>query len=230
MTDAGTVAVALLIVLLLAPDMSEIGVFGVSLKRRLAAAEDKASKSEAKAENLETQVQIQSARIENLTVSLAAANATAGAAANAQVHQHQYFLSGSPAERAEAEKFGAELPGKAEAFVRGEITHPAATASAPDEHKADPVLATQLIENWETLAASLDLPPSRRGARSDFLRIKVTSERAEEFQMIFDEELRFVRLARNNVAHAQPITNQELHSAVDVSTELLRILRTPPSQ
>jgi hypothetical protein len=34
-TDAGAVAIAFLIVLLLAPDMSEVGVFGVSLKRRL---------------------------------------------------------------------------------------------------------------------------------------------------------------------------------------------------
>jgi hypothetical protein len=51
-TDAGVVAVALLIVLMLTPDMSEVGIFGISLKTRLQAAE-------GKADRLESQLQMQ---------------------------------------------------------------------------------------------------------------------------------------------------------------------------
>jgi hypothetical protein len=69
-SDAEVVAIALFVVLLLVPDMSEVGVFGVSLKRRLAAAEEKASESIAKAENLQHQLQVQSLRVETLTQNL----------------------------------------------------------------------------------------------------------------------------------------------------------------
>ena len=59
-TDAGVVAVALLIVLALAPDMSEVGVFGLSLKTRLKATEEKANR-------LESQLQMQNLRVDTLS-------------------------------------------------------------------------------------------------------------------------------------------------------------------
>lgn len=214
-SDAGVLAVALLLVLLLAPDMSEVGVLGVSLKRRLEAAERKVSDSEHKAERLESLLQMQSLRVDTLSQNIAAANA--------QATNNVYLVSSE-----EIKKIDSELPKKAEAFSRGDDPAPTVTQSSPDEESSDPLLVTRIIENWELLYVSLDLGPSRRGGRGDsFRNIDVTAHEADRFKSLFEEELQVVRAARNNVAHAKPISNEDLRSAVDISDQLVRILRNP---
>ncbi|OBG37465.1 hypothetical protein [Mycolicibacter heraklionensis] len=223
-TDASVVAVALLFALLLAPDMSEVGVFGVSLKRRVFAAEKKASDSEAKAEKLESQLQIQNLRVDMLAQNVAAATAQA---------TNNVFLYTSE----DIKKIDSQLPKKAEAFTRGDVTEPTVAdwSSAEDtetaeKEKSDARLVTRIIENWEVLAASLDLPPYRRVPRSDALRIKITANQADQFRFLFEEELQVVRAARNNVAHAKAIPIEDLRSAVDISDQLLTILTKPDQQ
>lgn len=219
--DAGVIAVALLFVLLLAPDMNEVGVFGVSLKRRLVAAEQKASDSEAKAERLESQLQIQNLRVDALAQNVASANA--------QATNNVYLYSSD-----DIKKIDSELPKKAEAFTRGDIPEPPATLSvpieekwSPEEEKSEASLVVRIIENWEILAASLDLSPYRRAPRSEPPRIKITANQCDQFRFLFEEELQVVRAARNNVAHAKAIPIEDLRSAVDISDQLVRILTTP---
>lgn len=214
-TDAGVVTVAFLIVLLLAPDMSEVGIFGVSLKRRLEAAEQKASASEAKADRLESQLQIQNLRVDTLSQNVVAATS--------QATNNVYLVSSD-----EMKKIDSELREKADAISRGEgPTLNDLQRPKTDEHGLDPVLSSLLIRNWEILAASLDLPPRRGGARSEVPRVKVSAGDIEEFTSLFDEEIQVVRAARNTVAHAGSISNDDLRTAVDISEQLLRILRTP---
>lgn len=221
-TDASVIAVALLFVLLLAPDMSEVGVFGVSLKRRLEAAEKKASDSEAKSDRLESQLQMQNLRVDTLAQNVAAANA--------QATNNVYLYSSD-----DIKKIDSELPNKVEAFTRGNIPEPPVIQWTPidgerpsEDEQSYASLAMRIIENWEILAASLDLPPYPRVSRSDLPKIKLTANQAEQFRFLFEEELQIVRAARNNVAHAKAVSIDDLRSAVDISEQLLTTLTTSP--
>lgn len=224
-TDAGVVAVALLIVLMLVPDMSEVGVFGLSLKARLQAAEGKAAASDAKADKLETQLQMQSLRVDNLTQNLAAASA--------QASGNNVFIGDEL-----LKQVSSDLPDKGREFIEGPVRVSArGVGSSPtpshvrDERSSDRInsdLAMQLIENWETLAASLDLPPYRPGGGEVGNRIPVTAEESHRFKSVFANELQIVRAARNTVAHAAPISNTDVRKAADISQQLLDILRRAP--
>lgn len=224
-TDAGVVAVALLIVLMLAPDMSEVGVFGLSLKARLQAAEGKAAASEAKADKLETQLQMQSLRVDNLTQSVAAASAQAS---GNNVFIGEEFLK----------RVSSDLPDKGRDFIEGLVPPPTEgvaptptpsyTQNERSPERVNPDLALQLIDNWETIAASLDLPPYRLGGREAIARIPVTADESSRFRNVFADELQIVRAARNTVAHSAPISNDDLQKAVDISKQLLDILRRTP--
>ena len=201
---------------MLAPDMTEVGVFGVSLKRRIAEAERKATASEAKADRLETQLHVQNLRVDSLSQNVAAAHATSNV-----------FVVSSD----EIRKVDSELPKKAEAFSRGEVFEPrTADAFQPalDEDQPNPYLVTRILENWEILAASLDLPPRRRAGRADLLRVELSPEEAAQFRRLFEEELQIVRATRNNVAHAMSIPSEDLQRAVDISDQLVRLLRNRP--
>lgn len=214
-SDAGVVALALLIVLLVAPDMSEVGAFGVSLKRRLAAAEEKASESKAKSDALETRLLIQDVKIESLSQSSAAASAHAKA---------DIFINQLPINFQELAV--SSLHDKEEALQLSMAAGPAADSDHLDERVVpNAEKSVRLIRNWEILAASLDLPPHRRGGRPDIPRVKVSGLQAERFDALFADQLQVVRAARNSVAHSSPITDQELDAAVNISEELLRILR-----
>jgi hypothetical protein len=195
--DAGVVAIALFIVLLLAPDMSEVGVFGISLKRRLAAAEEKASESIAKVENLQHQLQVQSLRVDTLTQNVAAASSQATA--------NNTTIIGE--ELIRELRFG--LHEKAQALEQGVAPSP----RKKDRHAPDPQLVTRLIANWETISESLGPPQSRSPGAADYANA-------------FQEELEVIRAARNTVAHAKPITHQDLREAVALSNDLLEVLRT----
>lgn len=213
-TDASVVAVAALLVLLIVPDMSEVGIFGVSLKRRLAQAEQKVSESEAKAERLENRLEIQNLRVDTLSQNLVAANA--------QAVNNVYLVSTE-----DIKNIDAALPEKARMYARGEVpSMPATGFLAPEaEEKLDPLMVVRLIQNWETLAWYLSLTPYHRGANAEDIGIAISLHQANLFRRLFEDELNIVRAARNNVAHAKPITDDDLSSAVDISERLLEALR-----
>jgi hypothetical protein len=213
-TDAGVVAVTLLIALLLAPDMSEIGVFGIALKRRLEAAEAQAVKSEAKADKLETQLQL--LRIETV----------AQAAASAQVSVHNDIGGFLRSEE------GRELKVRDSALsqqVNSTAGSDGAQTSTPRTYAQDisddrAQSAMKLISNWEILAASLNLPPHNRWERLEVPTLGISASEAAAFEADYAPDLSLVRKARNTVAHARPITDSDLQAAVDLSNLLLQIL------
>ncbi|WP_131829160.1 hypothetical protein [Mycobacterium numidiamassiliense] len=215
-TDASVVAVGLLLVLLLAPDMSEVGVLGVSLKRRLEAAEQKATDSEAKADRLESQLQMQNLRVDTISQNFAAAQAT-----------NQVFVVTSDA----IKQADTRLPDKIDAFSRGEALTPNTVVPSDPSvgtDTPDPFLVSRILENWEILNASLNLQPRGHGVGGDRFRVNLSSDEIELFRSTFDEEIRIVRAMRNNVAHAVPIPNEDLQRVVDISEQLLRFLRSTP--
>lgn len=220
-TDAGVVAIALLIVLLIAPDMSEVGVFGVSLKRRLAAAERDASDSKQTAENVATQLQL--LRIETLSQAAAVANAQASV-----VNNFGDFFGRDDAVALPG--LESALPVKGEAFTHDVEPGPKTSAPRPEVAANFAQMVNRLIWNWEVIAASLDLPPYPRDGRSDIPRLFVSGVEAARFANLFSKELRVVRAARNSVAHARAISEQDLQTAVDLSEQLLGILEDKPDQ
>lgn len=139
-TDAGVVAVTLFIVLLLVPDMSEVGIFGVSLKRRLEAAE-------TKAERLETQLMAQTQRVDLLSQNVATASAQGG---------NVYFLSGDSLGALDA-----NLPNKMRLFLEGGKAGPLPIETLTSDQEPDPALVVKLLDNWEKIR-SFDaiLPPA----------------------------------------------------------------------
>lgn len=206
-TDASVIAVALFALLMTAPDMGEIGVFGISLKRRLAAAEKEATDSKEKTERLEDRFILQSVRLDTLNQSVAAATAQANTT---------IYVGDASLRNAEA-----NLEDKERAFKQGAKFAPSEETSEPP---ADPKLVSQLLRNWEIIAASLDLPPQRNRRTVDIPRIPVTAENANRFANVFSEELNIVRATRNTVAHAGTISPHELQTAVNISKRLLEIL------
>lgn len=90
----------------------------------------------------------------------------------------------------------------------------------PDAHDA-----MALNRNWEILAASLDLPPCRRGASDGVARVPLTAGQAADFSGAFRDELNIVRAARNTVAHAGVLSRVELQDATEISAQLVQILR-----
>ena len=167
-TDAGVVAVTLLVVLLLAPDMSEVGIFGVSLKRRLEVAEQKAQSSatkaqaaeqkadvsetkadasEKKADRLELQLMAQTQRVDLLSQNVATASAQGG---------NVYRLSGDS-----LGVLDANLPNKMRLFREGAEAGSLPTENLTPDSEPDPALVVKLLENWEKIR-SFDaiLPPA----------------------------------------------------------------------
>ncbi|WP_199422866.1 hypothetical protein [Actinotalea solisilvae] len=210
-TDASVLTFALLVVLLVSPEMGEVGVFGISLKRRVESAEREAERSAKKAEQLEVQLALHSVRLDSVaqSVASAAAQATVGP-----------ILIGDAAIRQSLSEFGE----KARAFESGESrpgTDGAEVAERPDYERIG-----RLIDNWERIAAALDLPPRRvlRDGTSFSGVPQLSAEEASRFRAIFDEELQVIRAARNTVAHARPLEAEELALAVDLSDRLFELL------
>lgn len=179
--------------------MSEVGIFGVSLKRRLAAAETKAESSEKKAERLETQLMAQTQRVDLLSQNVATASAQGG---------NVYFLSGDSLGALDA-----NLPNKMRLFLEGEKVGPLPTETLTSDQEPDPSLVVKLLENWKTIRSFDTILPPRELNR---------------FRTVFDQELQVAQAARNTVAHSRPISTNDLQKAVDISEQLVNALRGTP--
>ena len=206
-SDASVVGSVLLVLLILSPDLSEIGVFGISLKRRLEAAEQKAKSSEEKVERVTDRLAIQSTRIDGL------AQATASAAAQATVGP--IFIGDKAIEHAQA-----VLPEKERAFLAGRDVSVDETPKPPLDYAA----IGELISNWEEINSLLGPTPYRMTQRPP-VESSLSEDDVRRFVEIFKEELQIVRAARNTVAHAGAISPEDVTSAVDISNSLLEILR-----
>jgi hypothetical protein len=129
----------------------------------------------------------------------------------------------------DAKRLESELSEKAKAYSRGDV--PMSTSgeslTGTGVQVPDPALVALILRNLELIAASLDLPPYRRGGRVDVPRLKLTTPEIVEIAGLFEEEIQLVRAARNTVAHAGFMSTEVLRVDVDVSEQLLRIIRNP---
>jgi hypothetical protein len=77
-----------------------------------------------------------------------------------------------------------------------------------------------LIRVWEELSEALFLDRQSLRAAQQVLPESLLARR-RRFLNVFGDELDFVRAARNNVAHAKPLTGDEADEAITVGRRLL---------
>lgn len=203
LTDAVSLAVIALEGLLIWPELSELGAFGLSLKRRVGEAKSRADEATAEVRDLRTTIQA----IQTQVVTLSSATANSSAVVGP-------ILIGVGAIR-QAE---ANLPDKEAAFDSGsEPQRP--QVQAPVEGGAP--AQVELLRAYETFRAALTTLQDR--ARHDASAF----ERAARFEQLFADEIRVVQAARNSVAHSLTVEPEELAAAIDIAQRLTQILTKP---
>ncbi|WP_159440975.1 hypothetical protein [Agromyces cerinus] len=192
LTSASLILLLLLVGLLLWPDLTELTVGGVTLKRKVAEAAQKATDAKEKAESLATTIQILQARIDTFAFS------------NASASNNIYFgREWTPTESERIQRQAAEA---------GEFGAEAQSGRGPLENMSDDKLQTTVIREWESLSGRLDLRPSRL-RENDPLDAEVrqrTRSLQRAFIADFEPQIRTVRDLRNAVAHGQQIPREDL--------------------
>jgi hypothetical protein len=202
-TDLSVVSGLALILFLSMPDLAEASLGGVvSIKRRLARAEE--------------EVQHQAQELQGLRMALDVR--LAAQAASASAAESNVFI-------VTADQI-ANLPGTIERKWRGESDEapPEPAVEVTDDYAENVV---RLIDNWEQLAELVPLRPRRPtgGPMSE-------GEEREEYQRsrfvsMFADEIQLVRAARNSVAHSKPLPIDAVKEAADAAEELVRIYQLP---
>jgi hypothetical protein len=204
-TDLSVVSALALILFLAAPDISEASLGGVvSIKRRLARAEE--------------QVRQQAQDLHSLRMAIDVRLATHAASASAA--ENNVFIVTSDQL--------ASLPEAIERKWRGEPPPAQPPPTGPGDDYAADVL--RLINNWEQLNELVPLRP-QRGATGVSPDDEREEYKRSAFVSLFKEEIQLVRAARNSVAHSQPLPPEAVREAADAAEELLRIFQLPfPSE
>jgi hypothetical protein len=198
-TDASIAFLALIGVLLLWPDLQEIGALGISLKKRIEA-------TQKQADQLENRFLIQEALMQNISQSVS----------NVNTVRNQITISSEKLSYLQQ-----ELPDKQRAFL--ERDKPTVMRAVGGEIDAE--LAIKLLGNWELLSRALSVSvPQYRREESGIDGIARYVEFAAQFKQTFSEELEIIRAARNAIAHSDPISAEELERAVAISDDLLATL------
>ncbi|WP_156925967.1 hypothetical protein [Glycomyces arizonensis] len=194
MVDPRIALPILLGAILILPDMSEVGILGLSLKKRVEEAERQVAQFELRI--LEQELRITSA---------------SQSAASAQVNFGGDLMFTQDA----VERSRNGVSEKRRKFLSGEDSGPDWDPSPQPNME----LVWQLLSNWEFLSEALGLAGYRRafvnGAQSKYKNY------VSRFRSQFEEELRIVQTARNTVAHARHIPDEELEEAVYLSRELM---------
>ncbi|MGC0369516.1 hypothetical protein [Microbacterium sp. SLBN-111] len=188
-SGAGLVAL-LLVAALFWPDLSEITVLGVTLKRRVAEANKKSEEAAAVAEDVKASISVLQARIDNLNF------AVASNTNNISVHvdRGEYFTTSDS--RRLADETDRDAPGRS----------PLDTASYSEYE-----LIGRVITFWASLTQALNLD-GRLEVAPDGLSPSDLA-RAERRRKFVDENrnrLRLLRRLRNAAAHHNPVDEEDL--------------------
>lgn len=197
----------LLVVALLWPDLAEVTVLGVNMKRQVEAAKAAVEAAEERVGLLEQSIQVQNLRIQTLT--------TATAANYTVLSFDGRFLN---AERAQEIR---ELASEASENEAPELTSPTDLAEVTDE-----ALKLQVLAKWESLVSLLDLDRWKRRRRDPLeqpmpLDAPPTQLQIDEFIEDHERSIQLIRNLRNSVAHARPIDRSTLISGTRLLDDLI---------
>ena len=208
LTSATVLALLLLLVLLLWPDISEITVLGVTLKRKVEEAKQDASA--AKDEVAEMRLQLVSVRssAESAVAVATQAAATAASSASANVTiNNQWRRADQRVLREEAER----VPNSTlEAHADGSLF----------VDDAD-WLTGRIIREWDRLQGALNVAPDLT-VRADIATksgVALTNAR-RDFVGSHRDVLQTLRQLRNAVAQSQDVPLQDMKAGVDLLSDL----------
>jgi hypothetical protein len=198
MTDPFAIALGIAILLLIFPEMSEVGGFGITLKRRVAQAE--ASTAQAKSQ------------LAGFQMKLAEIQASANV-------NNQIFIGNLKAVPNDVQrKVSLWNP----SFPPESVSVGAVAQAEVEEVEAAP------MEPQEPEGASRQLQLLRLAAALDLQVAALPQPSRSRFERIFHDELEAVRAARNTVAHSRSISDGDLQAALEATSELTRLASQPP--
>gem|GEM_PF-3752294 len=199
--DLTTILVLILVLFLLLPDLSEVAIPGfISLKRRV-------DDAEKRVDQVSQQLISQQTRLD--TIALAHATASVG--------DINFTVGTTPPTNLDGLVRG--LPEKAQNVLSGNAgpTEPFGPVTGTQAQ-----LIQQLIAGWEDLDNDVLITESRATFNLREMPIGL-AEKRQRFTQLFDDEIRAARQARNAVAHARPMSEEQLREAVEIVTQLRRI-------
>lgn len=221
LTDASVLALAALVLVLIWPDVSQIGAFGITLKRRVEAAVETADRSERRVSQLATEFSVQQVRVDAAIANSSSSRSDATASVG------DIIINGEQIRRNTV-----NVPNKVEELRRRPTAkdklRDEQSAPAPNIDFAQRVL--ELLRSWEVLDAALGLTSQTRRVRDERddgltaqLRARLRSRR-NRFLAAFSDEIDVVRAARNTVAHNRPISIEDLVASIDLANSLISAL------
>lgn len=215
-TSAVVLAMLLLVLLLLWPDISEVTVLGVSLKRKVEAAAKEAAEAKDQVAAL-TQL-TQSLQVQTTSV----ATSAAAAAASASVSQNFILpdIPWSPRASSRVEKSIPELQQELRDLMASGVGLNLDTVREVDEAKehleydalSDDELKMQLIGEWQRFDDLLDIHDIRRPIRDERLPEREARRRQAQRGFIADyrDTISGVRSLRNAVAHGRVVERDDV--------------------
>jgi len=205
-TSATVLLFLLLVVALLWPDISEITVLGVSLKRKVAEARAAAESARESVDHLRDVVQHQQTQIDAVT--------TATATSTTNIHLGDGAL---------LEDVRTRLRKQAE-DVREEQHRDHAPYFETSRDAPESELKMRVLSDFEVLAEMLGLWNQRGRGQV----ISKDHHRRSIQQFFLDDHagpIRSVRAVRNAVAHAQDVSREDLENALVILSDLIREAR-----
>jgi hypothetical protein len=195
--------VGLLVLLMVWPDLSEAGIGGiVTLKRRVEKSEREIEKQDRKADALEERL-------------LMLTNISSQVTSNSFSFGQPDLLPHFNELKDRSDRLEAQL-----ARLGAAPSHEVDASPQRSREK----MIVDLLANWEYLDEALGYSAQRRlRGRSVYY-----PQPFEEFVSEFPSEIELVRQSRNSVAHSRPITDADLLSAVEMSDNLILLLKEFP--
>lgn len=198
LSSATVLLFVLLVVALLWPDISEITVLGVSLKRKVEQAQAAAETARESVDNLRQMVQFQQTQIDSVT----------SATATSTTHIHLGDSANVKDVQERLREQASEVLSESQSLQEPVVTRPSTELSDND-------LKIEVLSGFETLATILGLNSVPRRER-----IIAANHRRRSVQQFFLEDhagpIRSVKAVRNAVAHAQHVSREDLENALVV--------------
>lgn len=234
LTSAVVLALLLLVVLLLWPDISEVTVLGVTLKRKVEQAKQAAAEARTEAAEAQDEVRNLATAVQTLQVQLNAVVLSSASSTAAATISQTFLIPDVPwsaGASADVQRSVLDLQREAQ---RRRYIDPSADAGFQKRvdldstresfrEKSNDELKMQLIREWEALDAMLEISSagrhrSKRGAEDEDVQ-----KRSVQQAFIADhrDTLGGLRSLRNAVAHAQEVSRQDIEDGL----EALALLR-----
>ncbi|WP_147441682.1 hypothetical protein [Mycetocola lacteus] len=216
LTDSGVLAMLVLVVALIWAEISEVGLFGLSVKQKLLGVESIAKNANKRSMDSETRIAALATRVDVISSSFSASAATSQTSIHLRAGDWGDISQGTVKEsgfESYKNQMDSASSGKSDAELRISIL------------KAWEDIRENILTTLPTPALTVenkDYWPDEDGMVRDYLKTK------------YSAQIDVIRAVRNSVAHAKDIPRDDLSAALSLANVLLsenpdRLLSTSPN-